>query len=71
MVNCLVYSSTNPFIAMAYLRRGAYNGMGARDWRIFLASLLLGNFYWILASWLGVSLLEYLWVRGGSLLRGF
>jgi hypothetical protein len=50
----------DPFITMAYMRRGAYNGMGTRDRRIFLASLLLGNFYWILASWLGVNLLEYL-----------
>jgi hypothetical protein len=41
------------FITMAYLRRGAYNGMGARDWRIFLISLFLGNGYWILASWMG------------------
>lgn len=59
----------DPFITMAYMRRGAYNGMGARDWRIFLISLFLGNGYWILASWLGVSLLKYFWVSGGSLLR--
>jgi hypothetical protein len=57
----------DPFITMAYMRRGSYNGMGERDWRIFLASLILGNGYWILASWLGVSLLEYLWNRGISL----
>lgn len=54
---------------MAYLRRGAYNGMGARDRRIFLISLFLGNGCWTLASWMGVSLLEYLWVRWGSLPR--
>ena len=59
----------DPLITMAYMRRGAYNGMGAHDWHIFLISLFLGNGYWILANWMGVSLLEYLWGRWGSMLR--
>lgn len=51
------------FITMIYLRRGShqYNGMSARDWRIFLASLSVANIYWTLAAYMGVSFVEWLW----------
>ena len=51
------------FIAMVYLRHGShqYNGMSARDWRIFLASLAVANVYWTLASYMGISLVEWAW----------
>lgn len=53
----------DPFITTVYMRRGAYNGMSSRDWRIFLGSLLFGNAYWTLACFMGVSLVE--WVYEG------
>lgn len=59
---CVVLSITfDPFITMAYLRKGSYTGMSRRDWRIFLGSWLIGNGYWALACWLGVSVLEWVW----------
>lgn len=51
----------DPFITMIYLRDGAFNGMTRRDWRIFLASFLISNAYWILACYMGISLVEWLW----------
>jgi len=51
----------DPFITMVYMRNGAYNGMSARDWRVFIASLIFGNVYWILACFMGVSLVEWAW----------
>jgi hypothetical protein len=59
---CVVLSVTfDPFITMAYLRKGSYNGMSRRDWRIFLGSWLIGNAYWTMACWLGVSVMEWAW----------
>jgi hypothetical protein len=49
----------DPFITMAYLRHGAFNGMNKRDWRIFNGSLLFSNLYWTMACYLGISLFEY------------
>lgn len=51
----------DPFITMLYLRDGAFNGMSRRDWRIFLTSCLISNAYWILACYMGISLVEWLW----------
>lgn len=51
----------DPFITMVYLRREAFGGMSRRDWTIFMASLLIGNGYWTLACWMGVSLVEWAW----------
>lgn len=50
----------DPFITMVYLRRGAYNGMNGRDWKIFLASLIFSNAYWTLACFMGISLVEWI-----------
>ena len=51
------------FVTMVYLRHGSYqfNGMSARDWRILLASLAVANIYWTLASYMGLSLVEWVW----------
>lgn len=51
----------DPFITMAYLRRGKFNGMTRRDWRIFFISLFIGNGYWILACYMGITLVEWAW----------
>ncbi len=53
----------DPLITMLYMRRGAhrYNGLTGRDWKIFGASLFIGNVYWTLAAYMGVSVIEYLW----------
>ena len=59
------------FVTMVYLRHGSYqyNGMSARDWRILLASLAVANIYWTLASYMGLSLVEWVWkmMQGGFL----
>jgi hypothetical protein len=50
----------DPFVTTAYLRSGAHNysGLSHRDWKIFLASLLIGNGYWMIAS---ISMVEFGW----------
>ncbi len=50
----------DPFITTAYLRHGAYNGMNARDWRIFFGSWLVANAAWIAVCYGGVSFLKFL-----------
>ena len=47
------------FITMIYFRHGAFNGMNKRDWQTFTGSIVVGNFYWTLACYLGVSLFAY------------
>lgn len=37
----------DPFIATAYMRRGAFAKMNRRGWAIFLGSWLLANLIWI------------------------
>jgi hypothetical protein len=51
----------DPFIATAYLRHGKFNGMVKRDWLIFVGSWALSNFSWIIACYLGIGLVEWLW----------
>jgi hypothetical protein len=53
----------DPFITVIYMRRGAhkYNGMSKRDWRIFLTSLIIGDIYWSLLAFGGVSVIVWLW----------
>ena len=52
---------SDPFITTAYLRRGAFQGMTWRDWRIFFASWFIANVWWALACFGGVELLPNLW----------
>ena len=56
-------SKEDAFITMVYLRHGShqYNGMSARDWRIFLGSLAVANVYWTLAAYMGISVVEWVW----------
>ena len=51
------------FITTAYMRHGShqFNGLTKRDWKIFGLSLFISNLYWTLASFMGVTLIEYAW----------
>lgn len=51
----------DPFVTTAYMRHGVhqYNGMSARDWRIFLSSVAISNLYWTLAAYMGISVVEW------------
>lgn len=51
----------DPFITTVYLRRGShqFNGMTARDWRIFFGSAAIANFYWTFIIFTGISIIEY------------
>jgi len=53
----------DPFITTAYMRHGAhqFNGMSRRDWKIFIGSLIIGNAYWTLACYMGITLVEWGW----------
>lgn len=50
----------DPFIVTVYLRKGKFNGLSKHDWLIFISSLLVSNLYWIIACFLGVTLIEWL-----------
>ena len=50
----------DPFITTAYLRRGRYNGLSSRDWRIFFGSVIVSNTAWALVCWSGVSVYKKL-----------
>lgn len=43
------------------MREGKYNGLGKRDWRIFISSLLFGSLYWIILIKTGMTAVEFLW----------
>ncbi len=45
----------DPFIVTVYLRRGRFGGMSRRDWRIFLLSWLIGNAWWSVVCFTGLS----------------
>jgi len=49
----------DPFITTAYMRRGAnrYNGMRSGDWMVFLASWLIANLYWTVATYYGATVI--------------
>ncbi|HRY82872.1 MAG TPA: MFS transporter [Candidatus Moranbacteria bacterium] len=51
----------DPFITTAYMRSGAhkYSGMSKRDWIIFMSSLIIGNAYWTIVAFAGVSVIEF------------
>lgn len=52
----------DPFITTAYMRRGAhqYSGMSKRDWKIFMSSLVIGNAYWTIVAFAGVTIIEFI-----------
>jgi hypothetical protein len=56
----------DPFITVIFLRHGAYkyDGMSRRDWRNFLLSSLIGNGYWAIVTFTGVSIIvnfKHIW----------
>lgn len=55
----------NPFNVVLYMRHGAneYNGMSARDWKIFVVSTIVGNLYWTLVMFGGITAMEAIWVN--------
>lgn len=40
----------DPFVTTAYFRRGRFDGLRLRDWRIFFASVVVSNGYWTVRS---------------------
>lgn len=50
----------DPLITTLYMRHGInnFNGMKKRDWMIFFGSIIIGNAYWTLFAFGGVSILE-------------
>jgi hypothetical protein len=52
---------SDPFITTACLRRGAFNGMTRRDWRIFFASFIIANGWWALACYGGIEAVSKVW----------
>jgi len=55
----------DPFIVTAYMRPGSYqfNGLAAREWRIFWASVLISNLYWSFVAFTGVTVVLWAWQR--------
>lgn len=51
----------DPFITTAYFRRGRFDGITARDWRLFLASVFVSNLYWTLRSGAVAAMLVGAW----------
>lgn len=51
----------DPFITTVYMRRDKFGGMSRRDWKIFFASLVIGDVWWSTSFFMGISLVEYLW----------
>ncbi len=53
----------DPFVAVAFERKGnfAYNGLSARDWRLFILSLIISNGFWSTTVFAGLSFFEFLY----------
>ena len=49
------------FITTAYFRRGRFDGLRGRDWRVFLGSVLVSNLYWTLRSGVIIAALVAVW----------
>jgi hypothetical protein len=61
-VACILLSLYfDPFIVTVYLRRGSFGGMTRRDWHIFLLSWLIGNAWWSVICFTGISAVEWVW----------
>lgn len=52
----------DPFITTVYMRKktDAFKEMTSRDWKIFLTSLIIGDTYWAIAVFTGISAFEHL-----------
>ncbi len=53
----------DPFITVIHIRHGAhqFNGLSKRDWKIFITSIIIGNAYWTLAVYLGITIVQAIW----------
>lgn len=51
----------DPFVVTAYFRRGSFGGMTRRDWNIFLLSWFIGNAWWSVVCFTGISAVEWVW----------
>jgi hypothetical protein len=53
----------NPFVAVAFNRKGnfAYNGLSARDWRLFILSVIISNGFWSTTVFAGISFFDFLY----------
>jgi hypothetical protein len=53
----------DPFITVAYLRKGSYrfNGLSKREWHLFWFSVLAGNLFWSVLAFTGITLFRSLW----------
>lgn len=61
LLACIVLSLWyDPFITLIYLRDRSYSGLNQRDWGIFFASWAIGNGWWILACYFGVTMVEWI-----------
>ena len=56
-------STYDPFMAFVYMRKSceAFSKMKGRDWLLLISSVVIGNVYWAIAMYLGVSLAVYVW----------
>ncbi len=62
LIACILLSiKFDPFIVTVYLRQGAFDGMPRRDWRIFLLSWLIGNAWWSVVCFTGLSAVQWGW----------
>lgn len=50
----------DPAIVTIFARRGAYVGLGKRDWYIFVVCVLWSNFYWVFIMAMGISVFSYI-----------
>ena len=55
----------DPFVTTVYLRRGVtkFSGFGKEEWKVFVGSLFLSNFYWTVLSFSGVEVLLLIFER--------
>ncbi|NQV88008.1 MAG: hypothetical protein HQ402_00440 [Parcubacteria group bacterium] len=51
----------DPFIVTVYMRKGSYNGLSRRDWKIFLGSVFVGNLWWVFVLFTGMNAISWLW----------
>ncbi|MCG3143383.1 MAG: hypothetical protein HONDAALG_00724 [Gammaproteobacteria bacterium] len=62
----LLCAVTDPFIVTAFFRRGSFDGLRARDWHLFFASVLVCNLYWIFVADLiaRIAVASWHWIVG-------
>jgi hypothetical protein len=51
----------DPFYAVAYLRRGQFDGLKKKDYLLFISSVIFSNGYWILRNWGIIEAARFAW----------